>query len=278
MMAALLLSLTLAAAADLESAAVAAIRRLLIDPLPSPCRDVRMVGGKKKYPKAVCFDHFPISPCTVLAVGARKPSHMGFDFHMARKHRCEVHSFDPFVTFTNEARVKLDSGLTFHKVGLAGGGGMDAAGNKFDSLTGIFKLAGGAGGAAVLKVDCEGCEWEALDQAAGDPAARALLGRVGQISMELHFEDQGPTGFNLTRLQRTFSLLDDLGFCPFAREGHKCALRWAPCSPPNRLFKKHFRAEPTVHHPSNELVRSWWELAWIRLPPGAKCNFRHWVN
>eukprot|EP01062_Namystynia_karyoxenos_P048137 TRINITY_DN36576_c0_g1_i2.p2 TRINITY_DN36576_c0_g1~~TRINITY_DN36576_c0_g1_i2.p2 ORF type:complete len:291 (+),score=85.50 TRINITY_DN36576_c0_g1_i2:64-873(+) len=265
--AALLLQLSTAAAGDvLEAQAVAALRRLLVGPLPRPCADVRKVGGKKKYPKAVCFDHFPPRQgrCTAIAVGARKPSHMGFDFHMARRHGCRVYSFDPFVDFAPTRRFEMGTGITFFKVGLSGET-REEGGHAFATLPGLFAMSDGTEEAAVLKVD-----WR-------DPAALRLLSRVGQIAMEMHFEDPaGPRSFNLTRLRRTLMLLDRLNFCPFFREGHPCALKWAPCSPPNALFAKHFRREPTVHHPEQPLVRSWWELAWVRLPPHQPCPFRHW--
>ena len=272
--------------AALEERVVASVRRLLLDPLPAPaslCGTRKKVGGKQ-YPKMLCADP-PLlrKRCAVLAVGARKLSHMKFDFDMVKKQGCRVASFDPFVSFTDKDATVLAEGFTFYKAGLSDRREVytprnSTARHKMDTLDGLVAMSHLATEARfdMVKLDCEGCEWRSFHQMLADGSS--LLGRVSQLAMELHFEDSKERGpFNQEHYASMMKLLDRHGFCPYHREGHSCPMRWSACSPPNSLFERRFRNESFLVHQSRPLVRSWFELAWVKVPRGT-CPLTHWVE
>ena len=257
---------------DVDDKQVAsAIRRLLVDDLESNgvCKLIKKVGGKQ-YPKRVCFDDFTEQNCAVVAIGGRKLSHMKFDFHMVRKHGCRVASFDPFVTFTDKRHMELSKNLDFWKVGLSSENRI-VNDKEMATLSHILEISNMTNNKIdVLKVDCEGCEWSAFHQIYEQQSD--VLSKVERLALELHFED--PL-FNKSQLVSFFKLLDRHNFCPFYREYHPCAQKWQLCSPPNVFFSKYFTNESVMVHPTNKMVRSWFEVAWVK---NDNCNYRHWID
>ena len=272
----LLLASTSFAGSSSEEDAVRGVRRLLLSPLASErlvCNASKMIGGKQ-YPKRVCLGRLRApGGCNVIAVGSRKISHMKFDFDMQRKRGCRVASFDPFVTFTDQRESELAPGLTFYKVGLSSKKTLTAP--LMDTLDGLVEEAGMNGQIIdVLKIDCEGCEWGAFEEIFQSNSK--VLSFVNQLCIELHFEDQKPEAFTFGRFEAFLRLLDKYRFCPYYREGHSCPMKWPQCSPENTFFKERFRNESFIHHPARPLIRSWFELAWVKLDANEHCPFRHW--
>jgi hypothetical protein len=112
---------------------------------------------------------------------------------VARLFGCEVHAFDP----TMNHKKDLAPGLTFHKLGLqAVGTDMSRThGAEYDAidpslllpLNRIMERLGHENRTIdVLMMDCEGCEWGALNQLACSPARDSR--RVRQIVTEFHFQ------------------------------------------------------------------------------------------
>jgi FkbM family methyltransferase len=115
---------------------------------------------------------------------------------------CEVHAFDPTISKPPTEEPNLPN-LHFHQWGLAGqtdlhgehevhgsiaavsagGEGENTTTAPMMSLVDIMQKLGHAGrNLTVLKADCEGCEWEALQA-----VPKELWQRIGQLSLELHF-------------------------------------------------------------------------------------------
>eukprot|EP01061_Rhynchopus_euleeides_P013623 TRINITY_DN23704_c0_g1_i3.p1 TRINITY_DN23704_c0_g1~~TRINITY_DN23704_c0_g1_i3.p1 ORF type:complete len:273 (+),score=73.26 TRINITY_DN23704_c0_g1_i3:18-836(+) len=264
-----LLLLPAAVAAVSEDAVVRGVRRLLLEPLQSSiCPKSKMIG--RQYPKRVCLSQLrPPGDCTVMAIGSRKLRHMKFDFDMARKRGCRVASFDPFVTFTDKPVTELHQRLTFYKTGLS-----ENRTSNMETLDGLADLAGfSTTPIDVLKIDCEGCEWGAFHQIL--ESGSQVLSRVSQLCLELHFEDQAPATFTPERFMSFMKLLGKHSFCPYYREGHPCPMKWPACSPPNKLFERRFKNESFIHHRTEPLIRSWYELAWVKV--NGSCPTHHWL-
>lgn len=184
--------------------------------------------GKTCLPKYEC-DHMMILPnwnlcldnlyddeqtggCLVYSFGIA--DEWGFDLNMARL-GCEVHMFDPTITL----KPVVAPNLFFHKWGLYGG-----ALNTSSSATFKHKVYGKIDGEmltlpeilhrlghssrplSVFKIDCEGCEWEALGHMS---AHNHPLKKVNQLLIELHFATtlglHSTSRFDL--INNTFSVL-----------------------------------------------------------------------
>jgi hypothetical protein len=149
-------------------------------------------------PKWVCgLDALAAGPgnrsCLVYSIG----SHNDFGFEMAVKAvhpHCEVHTFDPTLgTLPGDGGANFlgKAYSQFHDVGLgerpASGRtvGTNAWRLKLRPLSGIIDKLGHAGRTIdILKIDCESCEWTALQ-----PAFAALADgrfRIGQLQIEMH--------------------------------------------------------------------------------------------
>jgi len=138
-----------------------------------------------------------VSDKTCLVYGIGIADSWEFEKAMAR-HGCEVHAFDPTIAKPPTDESKTLPNLHFHRWGLAGAtertgkhkveGTLDGA--KFTEqpmfrLEDMMKELGHTGRRlTVLKIDCEGCEWNSLSVVPDE-----LWSRVGQMSLELHFSD-----------------------------------------------------------------------------------------
>ena len=149
----------------------------------------------------VCLDDIyrrGVENCLVYSIGIA--DEWGFDRDMGAL-GCEVHSFDPTVSLPRD----LAPNVTFHKIGLYGGGANSSLATKFKhgkygKIDGemyhiadlMEKLGHKKRMISVFKIDCEGCEWEVfgsmgedLEGAAGN--ARTMLDRINQVLVEFHF-------------------------------------------------------------------------------------------
>jgi len=130
--------------------------------------------------------------CLVYGVGIAD----NWEFEKAMANQgCEVHAFDPTIEKPPTAAVK---NLHFHRWGLSGetertgvhpvrgtlSGKLNTSQPMF-TLEDMMKELGHTGRKlTVLKVDCEGCEWNSLSVVPAE-----LWNRIGQMSLELHFSD-----------------------------------------------------------------------------------------
>lgn len=108
---------------------------------------------------------------------------------------CEVHGFDPTESLrSTHAEAARRHNWTFHNIGLAGSA--VSSSNRYGSVgvsammltlsEMVRRVAGEPGGRLrLLKVDCEGCEWQALLR-----TPSSLLSRVDEFLVELHLTPQ----------------------------------------------------------------------------------------
>lgn len=137
-------------------------------------------------------------PCVVYSVGSNDEFSFERAVH-AMNPRCEIHSFDPTVTNPRNQ----PSYVTLHPWAL--GGWDNDADSMYTIPTMMRKL--GHGRLALLKVDCEGCEFEAL---------RVLprFGVIEQILVEVHF-----TG-DARQMHALFMGLNMSGYVIFSKEAN----------------------------------------------------------
>ena len=140
------------------------------------------------------------SGCLVYTVGIGND--WRFEDRMAR-HGCEVHSFDPTEHLLQSHYAHTQPGVSFHPWGLHGAEGCRAKAENesfYGALSGpmltLTQLLGRLGHAHrklhVLKIDCEGCEWDVFDHLRRSQPA--LLSRVTLLLLELHL---GGTTFKM---------------------------------------------------------------------------------
>ena len=141
------------------------------------------------------------SPSTCLVYSFGIGGEWSFEDWMSR--RCEVHAFDP----TKRLRRRHEQyaagrrpNLTFHYAGLGVGAGGSAASlvsgtygaldsQRIKPLSALMQESGHIGRQIdMLKIDCEGCEWESFN----DIAVRTptLLQKVCTIVLEVHVATQ----------------------------------------------------------------------------------------
>jgi Methyltransferase domain len=159
----------------------------------SKCRSgvpQKIQRAKKWEEHALCTDDvLKQKDCLVYSFGI----HTSWEWEekMAHLLHCEVHAFDP----TMNHPTNLAPGVTFHKLGLQADGTDLSKTHAFEydaidpklllTLGQIMARLGHVGRKLdVLALDCEGCEWGALNQLAcsGESAL------VDQLFLELHFQ------------------------------------------------------------------------------------------
>jgi len=194
-----------------------AFRHFLVDPLPKGlCSDIKHIGhgyGEWQY----CADR-PV-PKGALVYGVGVGENWDFDIHMANQ-GAQVFSFD----CTQNYKPDLAPGVRFEKTCLGGHTGTELYGKKtVRTLATLCELINRNGHAGrylhVLKIDCEGCEWRALERFfQGCPGL--LASNVGQILMEVHMSKKkgihDTTEFK--RMLRVFAFLKGHGFEAYFRE------------------------------------------------------------
>ena len=158
------------------------------------------------------YDDEKTGGCLVYSFGIA--DEWGFDLNMARL-GCEVHMFDPTITL----KPIMAPNLFFHKWGLYGGdlntsssaafkhkvyGKIEGEMLKLPEI--LHRLGHTQRTISVFKIDCEGCEWEALGHMS---AHNHPLKKVKQLLIELHFATtlglQSAARFDL--INNTFAVL-----------------------------------------------------------------------
>jgi len=158
------------------------------------------------------------SDCLAYSVGIG--GDFSFDDQVAER-GCNVHSFDPTTRLMGAHVEHNHTNVTFHPWGLHGG---DChAANENQSFYGVMsgemqalpqlvrRLGHERQALRVLKVDCEGCEWDALSSHA------SFLSDVDLLMLELHFGGDRfkmATDADVARAGSLFaSLFHRNGFC-----------------------------------------------------------------
>ena len=139
----------------------------------------------------ICLDGWAPRPGGCLAFSVGVGNAWEFDDALGSL-GCEVHSFDPTVQLRAAHMLHSAPGVQFHYVGLgkmhantygrAGQAGERAEMVALDTM--LERWAGTTRMVDVLKIDCEGCEWEALSHVATH--APTLLRRVRLLLLEIH--------------------------------------------------------------------------------------------
>lgn len=207
---------------------------------PSTC-----VGGHW----TICTHHDNTTGCVALSIG------IGNDWsyeNVLLKHGCEVHAFDPTKALQKKheqeaARIRERFPLLhFHLIGLGSSLSLNSAYNQHHTtgsdLAQVIQLDDmmttyvPGRRVNVLKIDCEGCEYEAFDYVVS--RAPWLLCNISQVNIELHYSHRYHKLRDASQLTRLLThLFDDHGFRIFkagsnvgwkeeARTVHPELLRW----------------------------------------------------
>lgn len=171
---------------------------------PSHCRSIADGLSYKCSDDAtlLCPDFFKqskSSDCLVYSFGIAN----AWEFEDWAGHQgCETHAFDPTEKYLKVHEAHKSPNVTFHYKGLSNGKNTSSASvhlnhNSYGKLGGTFYaledlLASNNHLATkrninVLKIDCEGCEWEAFVQIAEETPD--VLKRVCTIVLEVHFSE-----------------------------------------------------------------------------------------
>lgn len=152
--------------------------------------------------------------CLVYSVGS--DGEVSFEADIIRRLGCEVHTFDPTGN-SDEIKASVEAtGAKFHPIGIGGGSGSMLHNNisstnvQLKPITDVIEMLGHNGRhISILKIDCEGCEYEALDAL----WTRLVDGRVsiGQIQIELHMND-------FATINRFFEEANNAGYMLFHKE------------------------------------------------------------
>jgi hypothetical protein len=167
-------------------------------------------------PFAVCLDNAIPNPCLALSVGVGGLP--DFETIMADKYHCHTHSFDPTISedswMVQDIRKRTNS--QFHLLGLSNVDDETNAKMPVMSLHTMRKKlltdAQKEMRLSVLKVDCEGCEWDALT--VDDDDGVSIYDGVDQVMFEFHM---GSGGFDIRKGANMFRKLHKEGFRMFYR-------------------------------------------------------------
>ena len=139
----------------------------------------------------LCLDDWePVQSCLVFSVGIGDA--WQFDDALATQLGCEVHSFDPTQQLRAQHEAHDVRGVHFHYTGLGkmrpNAYGTQGRGAAMLPLGAMMARWAGKRTVDVLKIDCEGCEWEAIRHVARNQPS--LLRRVRLVLIELHITSQ----------------------------------------------------------------------------------------
>ena len=128
------------------------------------CPFERRVGNIGDGGKWVCDPHRLPDDCLVLSVGSASEWSFEEGIHALKPH-CEIHTFDHTIQPHN-----VPSFVHFHAIGL------DKS-SLLDSINATGRTVD------ILKIDCEGCEWDTFDQFEGRQVLVELhgVGRAHQL-------------------------------------------------------------------------------------------------
>lgn len=139
--------------------------------------------------------------CLVYSFGSNDE----FSFEEAVHHfnpHCKIHTFDPVAS----RPVNKPPYVHFYPWGL---GVHDSAADSVFTLSSIMKKLGHTN-VSVLKIDCEGCELDALDS----HSFPSHSGAVQQILMEVHFNGKPEL------VHRLFNFLMGMGYAIVSKEAN----------------------------------------------------------
>ena len=167
------------------------------------CDVIARVGCPGDGGKWVCDPHVILSPkneCVVYSVG----SNNDFGFEEAvhdLNPTCEIHTFDPTISQPTHRPPYV----RFHPYGV----GLNSPASSSFRLFSIQEIMKHLGHDAIsiLKIDCEGCEYDAFTRQA------TLKGIVKQILMEVHFNYPHQT-------HNLFNSLTSQGFAIYSKEAN----------------------------------------------------------
>lgn len=146
----------------------------------------------------------PGDQCVVYSVGIGELPE--FDIAASQEAGCVVRSYDPTINKPQG----LPDGVTFHKVGLSGTDRLSSGESMpVGKLSTLKKEHGDQDKHIyVLKVDCEGCEFEAFSQMLVEEGPLALL-KYDHVMFEIHF---GWDGYTPQRAMALIALLHNAGY------------------------------------------------------------------
>ena len=147
----------------------------------------------------MCLDYMPPkgTDCVVYSFGIANL--WGFDDTMADA-GCRVHSFDPTAKTLNAHRAHDHANVSFHYVGLRGKADDTSAQSHNNAATYYGPLGGtmmdlgeimtklNHGKIDILKIDCEGCEWDAFAHLAN--AKPHVLDALRVLIVEVHLSEE----------------------------------------------------------------------------------------
>lgn len=167
--------------------------------------------------------------CLVYSVGSNYDA--SFEQDVRSRSACEIHTFDPTMNITDMDSVSRDYKFRVHGVGL----GCKHEACKLGTVEPLSAIMATLGHAqktlTILKVDCEGREYDAFDLIFADCAAGRVT--IDQLQIELHTQDfrTAPPyqAFNFSRIERFFAGADSCGLMVSHKErnhwgcdGYRC--------------------------------------------------------
>eukprot|EP00656_Telonema_subtile_P013802 TRINITY_DN17016_c0_g1_i2.p1 TRINITY_DN17016_c0_g1~~TRINITY_DN17016_c0_g1_i2.p1 ORF type:complete len:1094 (+),score=263.27 TRINITY_DN17016_c0_g1_i2:74-3355(+) len=178
------------------------------------CPTMERMGRLGDGGKWICHpDRLPEkSDCVVYSFGVRDDVTFEQEIIERSGQRCEVHAFDPSVGGLPQY-AKHTPKLHFHKAALAAHTGSNKLWPVANSLHGHMERLGHTH-VDVLKIDCEGCEWEVFEALLESDSALPF----SQLLIELHLGNATSTEGMRENMFRLFEGLEALGFRAFARE------------------------------------------------------------
>ena len=151
------------------------------------CADLRRVGRTFDGGKMVCFP-LELAACRVVSVGSNME--MSFERELlAHAPDCEVDIYDGTLTTTQAAETQRELDV------LAPRGNARFFHHMFSNTT-WQQYANAPGGLTLLKMDCDGCEWDALPAFVDNVCTAQLVvevhGCMGEASIDEMFEMYSP--------------------------------------------------------------------------------------
>eukprot|EP00956_Cyclotella_meneghiniana_P011426 scaffold16034_cov38-Cyclotella_meneghiniana.AAC.2 len=122
------------------------------------------------------------SPCLVYSIGSNND--ISFEKVVKRDIGCEIHTFDP----TLKSKFIGDAYASFHPWGLGTDGAQTSVGQASFVAKSLDRILGELGHVGrrlnILKIDCEGCEYDVMPPVFEAVATGGL--KIDQILIELH--------------------------------------------------------------------------------------------
>jgi hypothetical protein len=161
--------------------------------------------------------------CLVYSIGSS--GDFSFETDVLRRYGCEIHTFDPTGPSAEWAAAAKSLGVEFHPWGLNRVEAVNRnnallAANPSYPLAEIMQRLGHTGRKIdILKIDCEGCEFDAFTPVWHDLKAKRY--EVGQVQIEVHMNEHEK------QVGPFFASAADAGFDLFHKErNHWGCLGW----------------------------------------------------